>query len=346
MTALVSVVVPVFNGEPTLRTALASVLDQRHPRIEVIVVDDGSTDSTADIIDEFAEADPRVVAVSQRNSGVSAARNRGLTEATGEWIVFLDADDALIDPLLLTAVVASGGEDAGIVCFGSSDDPAAVAAVDAQSGAADDPSTPDADDRLPGILRGVRDLPLDHRTVARMIADESANAVWDKAYSRSVIEAGGVRFVDGIRMGEDLLFNLACLDHADVVRAVPILGHCYRRDSAGSATDRYLPEKFADLTAVGERLEEWALSTGSADIVAAAEFIRAKNVFSCMRDLHRADCAVPQGERLALAKEYRVQVPRVRVRGLGPGRRLLSSAYNLLGYRAMYRVTGLVGGAR
>ena len=95
-----------------------------------------------------------------------------------------------------------------------------------------------------------------------------------------------------------------------------------------------------------ERLEEWAQSTASPDIIAAVEFIRAKNVFSCMRDLHRPDCEIPRDQRLAVAKRYRVQVPSVRVRGLGAGRRLLSSAYNLLGYRTMYRVTGLVGGLR
>ncbi|MFF8893516.1 glycosyltransferase family 2 protein [Brevibacterium casei] len=332
----VSVIVPVYNGASNLRSTVASVLDQRYCGVELIIVDDGSTDSSGALADALAEADPRIRVVHQGNRGVSAARNRGLDEAGGEWIVFLDADDQLVDPLLFDAVVRAGADDADIVCFGSSDDPALGAA----------PGSRAPESRLRASLSESSDVRLDQRTVARMIADESANAVWDKAYRRTVVDAGAVRFVEGIRMGEDLLFNLACIDRAEVVRTVPILGHWYRRESAGSATTRYLPDKFADLTEVGRRLEEWARSTGSAEIIAAVEFIRAKNVFSCMRDLHRADCEIPRAQRLAVAKEYRVQVPSVRVRGLGAGRRLLSSAYNLLGYRTMYRVTGLVGGLR
>lgn len=334
--AMVSVIVPVYNGASNLRSTVASVLAQRYCSFELILVDDGSTDSSGALIDDLAEADARIRALHQPNQGVSAARNRGIEEATGDWVVFLDADDQLVDPLLFDAVVRAGADDADIVCFASSDDPALGAAA----------GTRTADLRLRASLSESSDVRLDEHTVARMIADESANAVWDKAYRRTVIEAGAVRFVDGIRMGEDLLFNLACIDRAEVVRTVPILGHWYRRNSAGSATARYLPDKFADLTEVGRRLEEWARSTASPDIIAAVEFIRAKNVFSCMRDLHRPDCEIPRDQRLAVAKRYRVQVPSVRVRGLGAGRRLLSSAYNLLGYRTMYRVTGLVGGLR
>lgn len=357
---LVSVVVPVFNGERSLRSALESVTGQTHRNLELIVVDDGSTDATGAIIDELAEADERIRPLHQPNRGVSAARNRGLAAAAGEWVVFVDADDMLIDPLLCDAIVLAGGEDADIVCFGSSDDPADIGAP----GSADDRSIAGGGDfvggdsagnalavsvaqcRLRELLAEVRDVSLDHRSLATMIADESANAVWDKAYRRTLLDEGECRFVEGLKMGEDLVFNLACLDRARTMTSVPIIGHFYRRDSAGSATDRYLPDKFRDLTLVGDRLGEWARSTGSAELVAAVDFIRAKNVFSCMRDLHHRDCEVPRKDRLARAKDYRAQVPSVRVRGLGPSRRLLGSAYNLLDYRAMFRLTGLVDGLR
>ena len=87
---LISVVVPCFNGIAHVGAALRSVLDQRWPNLEVIVVDDGSTDgSAASIRSGF----PSVIVIEQVNQGVAAARNRGIAEARGEWVAFLDADD-------------------------------------------------------------------------------------------------------------------------------------------------------------------------------------------------------------------------------------------------------------
>ncbi len=90
---VVSVVVPAFNAGAVLADALASARQQTFREIEVIVVDDGSTDDTADVARRFEREDARFALVSQRNGGVSAARNAGMGHARGEWVAFLDADD-------------------------------------------------------------------------------------------------------------------------------------------------------------------------------------------------------------------------------------------------------------
>lgn len=89
----ISIIVPVYNVELYLRKCIDSILAQTFNNFECILIDDGSTDNCPIICDEYAEKDYRVVVIHQENSGVSAARNRGLDIARGEWIGFVDSDD-------------------------------------------------------------------------------------------------------------------------------------------------------------------------------------------------------------------------------------------------------------
>ncbi len=89
----VSVVIPVFNGERYLAEAIDSILAQTHRPLEIIVVDDGSTDSSIDIARAYAEREADVHCLSQSHGGIGAARNRGIEHAKGDYLSFLDADD-------------------------------------------------------------------------------------------------------------------------------------------------------------------------------------------------------------------------------------------------------------
>ena len=95
MQPLVSIIVPCYNSERFVEEALRSALAQTYPRIEVVVIDDGSTDGTPSILERYT-SDPRVHIVSQANAGLAAARNAGLAVATGEYVTFLDSDDVYL----------------------------------------------------------------------------------------------------------------------------------------------------------------------------------------------------------------------------------------------------------
>lgn len=90
---LISVIIAAFNSERTIERTLASVLSQAGVCLEVIVVDDGSTDRTSELVEQMARRDNRVRLIRQQNGGISAARNRGVQESMGEWIAPLDGDD-------------------------------------------------------------------------------------------------------------------------------------------------------------------------------------------------------------------------------------------------------------
>ena len=94
---LLSVVVPAYNVEDYLAECLRSILSQLHPDLEVVVVDDGSTDTTGQVADRFAAEDPRVQVVHQPNAGLGAARNVGAARSTGAYLAFADSDDLVVD---------------------------------------------------------------------------------------------------------------------------------------------------------------------------------------------------------------------------------------------------------
>ncbi|MBR3579570.1 MAG: glycosyltransferase family 2 protein [Lachnospiraceae bacterium] len=96
----ISVIMPVYNAEKHLKTSIESVLKQSYTDFELIIVDDGSKDSSGKICDEFALSDSRIKVIHQQNSGVSKARNTGIAVSTGDYIVFLDSDDEM-DPNLI-----------------------------------------------------------------------------------------------------------------------------------------------------------------------------------------------------------------------------------------------------
>lgn len=92
---LVSIIIPVYNSEKYLEAALESAINQSYKNIEIFLIDDGSTDASSQICDIYAKKDSRVRAIHQKNSGPSAARNRGVEEARGEYLTFFDNDDLL-----------------------------------------------------------------------------------------------------------------------------------------------------------------------------------------------------------------------------------------------------------
>lgn len=108
---IISIIIPVYNTEKYIRECLDSILAQTYTDWEAILVDDGSTDNSGKICDEYATKDKRIIVIHQRNGGVSSARLNGFKRSNGEWIVFLDSDDTLPNNSLSILIVESRNYD-------------------------------------------------------------------------------------------------------------------------------------------------------------------------------------------------------------------------------------------
>ena len=187
-----SVVVPVYNVREWITPALESLLSQSLTDLEVIVVDDGSTDGSMDIVREFARRDPRIRIFSQRNAGLGAARNAGVAQATGEFLAFFDSDDLLL-PGSYEAMVRQlrhSGSDFVTAAFARGDIGSAL--------------KPNWVSRL--FARNRTGL-----TVAEdpwLLLDITA---WNKVFRRSFWSRHGFRFVEGVRYEDQVPITAAYL---------------------------------------------------------------------------------------------------------------------------------------
>lgn len=189
MNQKISVIVPVYNLEKYVSQSIETVLSQTYPNLEIIVINDGSTDHSLSLIQELASRDDRMIVIDQPNGGLSAARNAGLDRASGDFIYFLDGDD-LIHPQLfeiLLAEIERHGTD--IVYFLSED-------------IFEYPDKMTTKNKA--NLVSLEELTLEE--VLNQLPNQGIIRfeVWNKLYNRDVI--GDVRFVPG-QVYEDVYFN-------------------------------------------------------------------------------------------------------------------------------------------
>ena len=176
----VSVIIPVYNVEAYLRQCLDSVVNQTLKDIEIICVDDGSTDGSAAILKEYATKDERIKILTQSNSGAGAARNAGIARATGEWITFSDADDWIEPDAIEKMVAAAQREDADCVCC--------------------------------GMLRDWRNGTSVFRPFDEMGPSDTYNAVVNKLFKRNLLE--NLMMDESVSLGEDLMVSAQAMAKA------------------------------------------------------------------------------------------------------------------------------------
>ena len=117
----VSVIIPVYNAEKYLRQCLDSVVNQTYKNLEIICVNDGSTDNSSEILKEYASKDDRIILINQNNQGNGCARNVGLSRVSGEYISFIDSDDFILQNTYASVISLMIKDNLDILMFGHFD---------------------------------------------------------------------------------------------------------------------------------------------------------------------------------------------------------------------------------
>lgn len=201
----VSVIIPAYNAEQFIGETLDSVLAQTLRDIEVIVVDDGSTDSTVEVVESYVERDGRITLLRQQNSYAGVARNNGMAHASGEYLYFLDADDKIDRQMLSTMVEAARSCDADVTICRSRK-------FDAQTGATE------------LIDYALRDYPMGEPLTQEQVSKTMFRSIvgwpWDKLFKSSFIAEHGLEY-QPLRSTNDAYFVFVAVALAQTVYCVP-----------------------------------------------------------------------------------------------------------------------------
>lgn len=217
---IVSVVIPVYNSEASLGACLERLLHQTFDDMEIICVDDGSTDMSAEILKKYAALDSRVKFFSQENRGPGSARNHGLKEAAGEYVIFLDSDD-LFEPSMIERMAREmRNKNVDMtVCRADSFDNATGEILCSEW-------------KMPiGMLKG--DLTFSPSDKADVLFQMFQGWPWDKMFKTDFVRRHGLKYPD-LPNSQDLVFVFEALVLAEKISVVDkVLVH--RRMNRGSS---------------------------------------------------------------------------------------------------------------
>lgn len=277
----ISVIIPVYNAEQYIAECIESIQHCNKDTIEIICVNDGSTDNSLSVLESLQTKDNRIKLLSQTNKGVSEARNLGIAQAIGTYITFIDADDT-IKPDYFDYI------------FGSEQTEDAYFSTDFFYKKI-----------LKGDVTQFNKEEIIHRVIPVYLQNEQSNSVCGKFYKRTIVAANSVKFPAGMPLGEDGYFNVSFLKHCNKLTVYNNRGYVYR-ENEGSATrstkrHNYLQkfidskDRYADIIAdIGYKKEDLEMWSNTKMIY---------NIMSILSVYFRKSSGVPEQERMKMVKD-------------------------------------------
>lgn len=260
---LISIVVPVYNVEPYLERCLESLINQTYRNIEILLIDDGSTDQSGRICDKYACSDPRIIVHHEKNCGVSASRNKGILKAQGTWIFFMDSDDWVDTRLIQICHENIRIHPLADICF------IGYKEVDSL--------TTSFNRNTQYMVKRI--FKKDFTALQEKIFNRDRKSVCDpkliklsspcKLYRKSFLEQYRLRFPEKLTDGEDGVFNLYAYEYArEGICIEKILYYYYRHE--GSVTQKYTEHAERDFHRLHEAYLDFFKETGRSEFFKSA----------------------------------------------------------------------------
>ena len=230
---MISVIIPVYNTKQYLRSCLDSILAQTYRDLEILFIDDGSTDGSFEILDAFGAEDSRIRVIHQENGGVCTTRNRGIEEARGDYLSFIDSDDTLEPDLYETLIdlVRRQGVEIAHCSYNRVTD-----GVVKPIGGSGQVYIQSHEEALRCLLTGKLFV----------------GSCWTKLYARKLFET--VRFPSGIRTNEDMLVNFQAFSRAEKSAFADVCKYNYLTSETSSCVHTPQRKRAEDLLTVNRRM--------------------------------------------------------------------------------------------
>ncbi len=242
--AKVSVIVPVYNVEAYLPKCLESCINQTLYDIEIICVNDGSTDSSGKILEQYAAIDDRITVINKPNGGLSSARNAGIDVAGGEWIMFLDSDDYLSPNACERVWVEAREAWTEIIVFGTEIFPTNPAPLDWHYWT---------------LHIGTKRY-YENSVIALFNEPGAKPFVWRQAFSKKLLDNTRVRFDESVGYGEDIVFQFSIFPRAKSIAFIADrLYHYrwYRKGSLMASYNKSLDYKIESHLSISEKIADY-----------------------------------------------------------------------------------------
>lgn len=210
----VSIILPIYNVEKYLKKSVDSVINQTYQNLEIILVDDGSKDSSGRICDELTETDKRIKVIHKPNGGLASARNAGYEVATGEYLMYIDSDDVIKKELVEVCVKKAGMNNSDVVVYG-------YEKVDELGNILEtcvwDNKTYNYEQMLDRLYSSIMEM--------------SFGYAWNKMYRKSILDKSGVLGDPKVIDREDLVYNMELLKYWNKITYINYVGYEYLQRS-------------------------------------------------------------------------------------------------------------------
>lgn len=218
---LVSIIIPVYNVEKYIEECITSCLNQSYEEIEVIAIDDGSKDNSGKILDKITLKNKRLKVIHEKNSGVSATRNKGINEASGDYITFVDADDYLAPDAIkyMVEIIEKTNSEFGILknCFTSS-----------------------GQSQFENMIKEINI----EDAIVLLLGLSMELGCWNKIYSKKMLIKNNIKFNEDLFYGEGLQFILNVAQNSKKIGLGTKAVYYYRKNNMASATTSFNYDKY------------------------------------------------------------------------------------------------------